>query len=570
MAEKRANREMLADTMSGAKKDVLALAIAAAAILMFIGTGSSVLPTVFRNWVGTGDGTRPDTIVLNALLLNIALIIFGWRRYRELTGELAQHRESENEAKLLAATDSLTGCLNRRSVVPAAEKLLEIARNSNRGAAFFLVDLDNFKKINDLNGHKTGDEILRLCANRMTEILPEGAIIARLGGDEFGIATPYDIHRPDRLDHLAARLIDQVAAPADIGDNVIEVTVSIGIATSHTNDSAVNTVTEQLENGEQPTAEIFMHRADIAMYHAKKQGKNRCSWFEMGMENELRFRNTLETGIREGILNDEFVPFYERQVDLKSGKLTGFEMLARWNSPDLGLVAPDLFIPIAEELGVIAELSERLLAKAFQDALDWHPDLSLSVNISPVQLRDPWFAQKLLRILAENNFPTHRLDVEITESCLHENIGVVRSTITSLRNQGVRISLDDFGTGYSSLAQLRSLPFDRLKIDRSFVGELRDGQVSSKIVESIVALGVGLGLPIVAEGIENDQILATLKKMGNLNGQGYLYGKPLDAKATRAFLEKEGLLLTPSEADELVPKIEIPHEPEKQQNRGAA
>jgi EAL domain-containing protein (putative c-di-GMP-specific phosphodiesterase class I) len=251
------------------------------------------------------------------------------------------------------------------------------------------------------------------------------------------------------------------------------------------------------------------------------------------MESELRFRAELETGIRRGITAGEFVPYYEQQIDLETGELVGFEMLARWNSPQFGLVSPDVFIPIAEELDVIGELSETLIRQALQDAKEWNDKLTLSVNISPVQLRDPWFAQKLLRMLVDGGFPPQRFEVEITESCLHENIGAVRTIITSLKNQGIRISLDDFGTGYSSLSQLRSLPFDRLKIDRSFVNELSGEAMGSDLVEAIISLGRGLSMPVTAEGVESAAILAALRQMGQIKGQGYLYGKPEDAAATR-------------------------------------
>ncbi|HSG34561.1 MAG TPA: EAL domain-containing protein, partial [Sphingomonadaceae bacterium] len=218
------------------------------------------------------------------------------------------------------------------------------------------------------------------------------------------------------------------------------------------------------------------------------------------------------------------------------------------------LVSPNIFIPIAEEIGVIAELSECLMRQAFEDAKQWDPKLTLSVNISPIQLRDPWFAQKLLRLLVETGFPPSRLDIEITESCLHENIGMVRSVLTSLKNQGIQISLDDFGTGYSSFAQLRSLPFDRLKIDRSFVSELAVEGADSKVVEAIVSLGQGLDLPMTAEGIENDEILAALRRMGDFKGQGYLYGRPEDAARTIDRLSRMRLLvavLKKAEADEI-------------------
>jgi EAL domain-containing protein (putative c-di-GMP-specific phosphodiesterase class I) len=268
------------------------------------------------------------------------------------------------------------------------------------------------------------------------------------------------------------------------------------------------------------------------MYHAKKHGRDRHAWFEPQMESEIRFRNALESGLRRGISAGEFVPFYQQQIDIQTGKLVGFEMLARWKSPEFGIVSPEMFIPLAEELGVIGQLSEGLIRTALEDAKEWDPELTLSVNISPIQLRDPWFAQKLLRLLTECGFPPKRFEIEITESCLHENIAVVRSILTSLKNQGVMVSLDDFGTGYSSLAQLRSLPFDRLKIDRSFVTELAGEGANSELVAAIVALGRGLGLPIVAEGIENGEALAVLRQLGDLKGQGYHYGRPEDAAAT--------------------------------------
>jgi EAL domain-containing protein (putative c-di-GMP-specific phosphodiesterase class I) len=268
------------------------------------------------------------------------------------------------------------------------------------------------------------------------------------------------------------------------------------------------------------------------MYHAKKNGRDRHAWFEPQMESEIRFRNALEQGLRHGIGAGEFVPYYQQQIDIQTGKVVGFEMLARWKSPEFGIISPEMFIPLAEELGVIGELSDGLVRQAIHDAKGWDAELILSVNISPIQLRDPWFAQKLLRLLTETGFPPRRFEIEITESCLHENVAVVRSILTSLRNQGVKVSLDDFGTGYSSLAQLRALPFDRLKIDRSFVTELASKGANSELVAAIVALGRGLGLPIVAEGIENEEALAALREFGDIMGQGYHYGMPENAEAT--------------------------------------
>ena len=513
-----------------AQRDVVALGIAAAAIIMFVGAGGSVLPQVVRAW--TVGAQAPDAMLVNALLLNVALIIFGWRRYSDLTREVGERREAEQRAFVLALTDPLTGCLNRRSVGPKTDELLVAAKARGQAVAFLLFDLDNFKIVNDLNGHVAGDALLNAAALRVGELLPVESLLARLGGDEFAAVVLFDPATPATIDRLADRLLETVAKPIDHDGLSIETTISIGIASSDKTRAADGWI----------DAQALLHNADIAMYHAKKQGRNCHYWFEPEMANELRFRSELETGIRRGLTRGEFVPFYEQQIDLETGDIVGFEMLARWQSPSLGLVSPDIFIPIAEEIGVIAEMSEQLIAQALRDASSWDPSLTLSVNISAIQLRDPWFAQRILKLLVEANFPAHRLDIEITESCLHENIGVVRSLITSLKNQGVAISLDDFGTGYSSLAQLSSLPFDRIKIDRSFVAAINASKDASTIVRSITALGEGMNLPITAEGIESREVLDRLRTMGKFKGQGYLYGRPVDAATVAIMLTEKGLL----------------------------
>ena len=514
-----------------AERDLVALGIATAAIMLFVATGGSVLPKVVDAIVGEGIG--PDNLLVNAMLLNIVLIIFGWRRYRELQEEISERRRAEAYARELAETDPLTGCLNRRSMATATERLRAQASIKNLAVAYCMIDLDNFKQINDMHGHSIGDAVLVKLARRVSEQLPKDASLARLGGDEFAFITAFDPAQRERVDDLVIRLYELMALPFELDDLSIDATISIGIATDHD------------EHGFNPLLAdpaALMQRADIAMYNAKKQGKNCYFWFEPTMENELRFRNEMETGIRRGLVEREFVPYYEQQIDLETGELVGFEMLARWRSPNLGVVSPDLFIPIAEEIGLITELSDQLMEQAFQDAQDWDESLTLSINISPIQLRDPWFAQKLLKLLVKHNFPPQRLEIEITESCLHENIGMVRSIITSLRNQGVRVSLDDFGTGYSSLEQLRSLPFDRLKIDRTFIGELKNPGNNSSIVDAIVSLGRGLDMPITAEGVEDEKILDALKKMGKLKGQGYLYGQPESADEVRMRLKSSGFL----------------------------
>jgi len=531
-----------------AERDLVALGILIAAIILFVGTGSTVLTGIVRSWVyGVGN---PDVLLSNALILNIALLIFGWRRYVELNREIVERRKAEETAQRLAHTDALTGCLNRRSIDVAMAVLVERAGASGDDVVVMMIDLDKFKRSNDLHGHQIGDAVLVETAQRIKAILPDRAILARLGGDEFICAAVFAPGSETAIERLAMRINEALAHPVISAGVRAEVTASIGIASGPRPDLH--------DSGRLATT--LLHRADLAMYQAKKAGRNRFCWFEPSMEKELRFRSEIERGIREGLPRGEFVPYYEKQIDLETGELTGFEMLARWQSPRHGVISPEFFIPVAEEIGLIAPLSESLIALALQDAKAWDPKLTLSVNISPLQLRDPWFAQKLLKLLVAANFPPTRLEIEITETCLHENIGVVRSLITSLKNQGIRISLDDFGTGYSSLAQLRTLPFDRIKIDRSFVSSLGSNTDSATIIEAISSLGRGMDLPITAEGIETPEVLEALRKFGKFKGQGYLYGLPASGEDVLEDLAGHGLL-SESDGPFMKPALDGPDSP---------
>lgn len=525
--------------LAEARSDFVALGIAFASLILFIGTAGSLMPQIVSSV--QGQGAAPDTTLTSVVLLNIALLLFGWRRYADLQREILIRRDAEARAQHLAERDPLTQCLNRRSGIPALRVAIEKAQTARMDLAVLMLDLDNFKQINDINGHAAGDAALVATAARLGDLLPRAGVLMRIGGDEFACCVPFARGDTAWVDGLARRVLSAVREPFESGGMQHELTISIGIARF---DCGTEAADESL-------CERLIHQADIAMYNAKKGGRNRVAWFEPAMEDELRNRHELGLAIREGIARGEFVPFYEQQVDIATGEIAGFEMLARWRSPTFGFVTPDTFIPIAEEMDLIAQLSESVIRQALIDARDWDPRLTLSVNISPLQLRDPWFAQRILKLLVDTGFPAGRLELEITESCLHMNIAAVRSVVTSLKNQGIRISLDDFGTGYSSISQLRALPFDRIKIDRSFVSELaRDG--GGDLVEAMIALGRGLNLPITAEGIETPEVLELLRGMGELKGQGYLYGMPEDAAATRALLAQHALLPGTAQAAEPV------------------
>lgn len=526
-AWKRAGR------VGAAERDLIALGIAVAAIVMFVGTGSAVLPRTIAAL--TGDDLGPDRWLTNALLLNIALIVFGWRRYRDLEHEVAERRAAEEAARRLAQTDPLTGFLNRRHFHVTLHDMCVESQARGRAVAVMMIDIDNFKRINDGNGHAAGDRALLATAQRLAAILPPSAVLARIGGDEFACAASFPQDSAVRIDALGAALVAAIAEPVCANGRTIELSASLGIATTDESEGA-------------PDANTLLERADLAMYHGKRNGRNAHHWFDPAMAEEMDRHARLEAGLRTGLERGEFVPFYEQQIDVQTGRVVGFEMLARWNSPDLGLVLPDVFIPLAEKLGVIGDLFDQLLMRALTDAGEWDPSLTLAINVSPLQLRDPWFTQRLLKALVLANFPPARLEIEITESCIHENVGLVRTLMTSMKNQGIRVSLDDFGTGYSSLAQLRSLPFDRIKVDRSFVSAMADDDGSAQIVAAISALGKGLGLPLTLEGIESRDVLDRLQSFGEIKGQGYLYGQPECATLTREKLGAMGLLACRTES----------------------
>lgn len=509
-----------------------------AAALMFIGTGSTVLGAVVDTINGIGGG--PDRTLAAALILNIALMLFGWRRYRDLLVEVAERTKAEERARFLASVDPLTGFLNRRAFMEAGRAALAEARAGDRAAALFLIDLDRFKTVNDVHGHAVGDLVLQEAARRMAAILPPHVPTARLGGDEF-VALMWHEHEPETIERLAGQLVAAMDQPITTQGREVRTGASIGIAVAIVprNDCSIETL---------------IRHADIAMYHSKSIGRNRFSWFEPGMELAVQNRNQIETGIREGMPRGEFVPYFEPQVDVATGELKGFEMLMRWHSPQLGLVMPDRFIGIAEASGLIAELSMVVTRQALDIAKHWDPSLSIAINISPQQLKDPWFSQKLMKLLVETGFPANRLEVEITETSLFENMALVRSIVTSLKNQGVSLSLDDFGTGYSSLSHLRALPFDRIKIDRSFVIAMRDSDDARAIVQAIVRLGESLHMPITAEGVEDEAIAAELVTLGCAKAQGWYYGRPTSPGDTRRLLAARGLVVESGErSDDAAP-----------------
>jgi diguanylate cyclase (GGDEF)-like protein len=513
---------------TGVAKDIVVIGVALAGLLLFLKIDHDTVDRLGEQLVRIG--ATNSNIIVGLLLLNLAVTIYGWRRYRDAAREVVERTAAEKRAQSLACTDPLTGFLNRRSLAQATNDLLASAAKRRQSVALIVVDIDHFKNVNDLHGHLTGDNLLRMTAEVIQKALPRDAVTARLGGDQFAAAFTFDSASPSEVDRIADFIVDRLGKPFDLAGVHTHVSASIGVASSGQDCDSV---------------EMLTRRADIAMQAAKKLGRGRYAWFDASMQRELENRNAIEVGLRRGIPAGEFVPYFEQQIDLVTGSLHGFEMLARWQDPERGLVPPVEFIPIAEECGLIGDLSVSVMRQAFEIAKGWDPSLTLSVNISPIQLKDPWLAQKITKVLVETGFPAERLEIEITESSLFECLGLAQTIIASLKNQGVKLALDDFGTGYSSLAHLRALPFDRIKIDRSFVASINENSDSATIVTAITRLAESLGLAVTAEGIEDEIIEARLLTIGTFKGQGYKFGRPVPAGEVEALLAARGLAAAP-------------------------
>jgi diguanylate cyclase (GGDEF)-like protein len=460
-------------------------------------------------------GSLPDELHV-VFILNVALILFSWRRAKDLQDALEGRAAAETLASEIAYRDHTTGLANRREL----GRLLDAAAAQLGGPRILLLlDLDHFKKVNDLSGHAAGDEVLKHVARNLQILSPEGSCCARLGGDEFAVLLPAG-SLPVEADQLAASILKTSDQQVMFSGFTASTSASIGMCVVD----------------EASSAEDALRRSDIAMYVAKRAGRNRAVWFNDEMELQLQARLELEREIRDGIDKGEFVPFFQPQIDLSTGALTGFEVLARWNSPTRGLVEPLVFIEVAEASGLIAPMSMSVMRQALAEARSWPSHLMVAVNISPVQFRDPALAERVLKIVTETNFPPKRLELEITESSIFEDQQQALATVQSLKNTGICISLDDFGTGYASLTQLQALPFDRIKIDKSFVANFLVDNQSNAIVSTIAALGRSLALPVTAEGVETDAARIELETLGCSSGQGWFFGRPMPADQLRTYL----------------------------------
>jgi diguanylate cyclase (GGDEF)-like protein len=451
----------------------------------------------------------PRTLGVIGVGLGITLLVVG---YLMIAGRNQEKlREAHRRVLQFAQTDTLTGLANRAFFMERMQHLLPRAAADGRRFNVFMIDLDHFKEVNDTLGHGAGDGLLREAAERVKSGLGPGDLLARLGGDEFAILQPVSVDQDSDGALLALKIIQLLSAPFVVQTRNVQIGASIGIAMAP-------------DHGSDP--QELLRKADVALYRAKAAGRRCFTTFRTSMAEEIEARSSLEADLRAAVSLQQFELHYQPVVEALSGRVCGAEALLRWRHPERGLVPPGEFIPIAEATGLIVPLGEWVLRQACKDAASWPETLKVAVNISPVQFRDKDLFGVICGALFEAGLAPGRLEIEITESVLMDSAPEKRVLMDELRDAGISLALDDFGTGYSSLSYLTTFPFTKIKIDRSFVRDISRNGNSEAVVTAIVTLARRLGLTVTAEGIEEDEQAAVLRRCGVDYMQGYLFGRP--------------------------------------------
>jgi diguanylate cyclase (GGDEF)-like protein len=442
----------------------------------------------------------------------------GWVATHE---DITEQRQSEVKIEYMAHHDALTDLANRVLLNDRLEYVLDRVQHGEMVAVHHL-DLDQFKAVNDTFGHPCGDKLLRIVAERLRGLVGEADTIARMGGDEFVIVQA-TIADPADATSLAQAVIDALSEPYDIIDGQQAVIgVSIGISVGP---------------GDGSSPDKLLRNADLALYRAKSDGRGTFRFFEPVMDLQMQTRRIMEQDLRKALPAGEFELHYQPVVNLASKEISGFEALIRWNHPSKGMISPADFIPLAEEIGFIVPMGEWVIRQACATAARWPDDLHVAVNISAIQFRSPGLMQVIVSALAASGLAPTRLEVEITESVLLHNKEATLAVLHQLRALGIRIAMDDFGTGYSSLTYLQSFPFDKIKIDRSFVKNITENSSSLNIVRAVAALANGMGMTATAEGVETAEQLHSIASEGCTEMQGFLFSRPLPAaEIERQFL----------------------------------
>jgi len=461
-------------------------------------------------WTPTTPGRQIITSIapfIAIALAGFALLVAQVMRYMRRTAEAIAAGESR--LRHLAMHDPVCGLPNRIYFGERLETAINEVRAGGPTAAVFYIDLDHFKDVNDTLGHHIGDALILNVTRRLSHVMRGNDLVARLGGDEFAIITACESDAQS-LQAISMRIITAVCAPYSINGHNIMIGASIGIAV--------------IDNRARDAADILRY-ADMALYRAKNEGRNRACIYDAAMDADLSNRKLLEGDLLRAIQNDSLVAVYQPIVNAGGETVIGVEALARWTHPTMGEIPPSQFIPIAEHSGLIIELGEWMLRRACLEGRGW-PGLTIAVNVSPLQFRRSDFVEVVERILKETEFDPSRLELELTETTLLGNLESAELSMLRLKSIGVRFALDDFGTGYSSLLYLRRFPFDKLKIDSSFVRSIEKAADAAAIVHAVVSLGRGLGMKVTAEGVENAEQHLFLRAAGIHSMQGYRFGRP--------------------------------------------
>jgi diguanylate cyclase (GGDEF)-like protein/PAS domain S-box-containing protein len=458
--------------------------------------------------LGADGATRPIEILIRKLAEGGGEAVMAVR-------DLSDRKRAEQRIQHLAHHDSLTGLANRALFRDRLAQAMALAERSGRGVALLCLDLDGFKAVNDLLGHPVGDAVLVEVGNRLVACLRDSDTVARLGGDEFAIVQSF-IDQPRGAAGLAARLVELLAEPFEVEGQRVCIGTSVGVA---------------LFPSDATAPETLLRNADLALYRAKHDGKGTFRFFEQAMDERLQQRRMMEQELRLAMLREEFSLHYQPLFDGASLAIEGFEALLRWQHPERGRISPGEFVPVAEESGLIAPLGRWVLQTACAEAASWPVPWRVAVNLSPAQFKQRDLPQMVGQILRETGLAAARLELEITEGILIDDSARALVILGELKALGVRIALDDFGTGYSSLSYLRRFPFDKLKIDASFVRALGEGGEAEAIVRAIMALGRSLGLSVTAEGVETEDQLARLRAEDCDQVQGFLLGRPMPPDA---------------------------------------
>lgn len=465
-----------------------------------------------------------DELIPLALASVFGLVAALIVRSVQLRRQIAWRVKLEEEANSLARHDALTGLANRRHFVERANMTIARAAPAQSKLAVLAIDLDRFKPINDIYGHGAGDKVLQTVSDRLLGELPAGPLASRMGGDEFAVLMPVDAEEDTHgLERLARRICQKVAEPLHIDGLEFSVTASIGIALFPTDGSDIQTL---------------LTHADMAMYAAKASGRNNFAYFEPKLGEAHRKRYELESELSGAIAGKQIVPYLQPVFDLGTGKLTGFEILSRWDHPVRGVLLPEEFIPLAEDSGQITALTESVLRQACDVVAAWHPTLRYSLNLSPVQFYERRLVDKIVRILEETGMPAGSLEVEITEAVFIEDEERARTVIHALRQNGIAVALDDFGKGYSSLSYLSRFEIDKLKIDRAFIAGRHADERNAKVVNSVIQLGLSLGIETTAEGVQTGEDASWLAERGCAQAQGFHYSKPMPVMTAFGFFER--------------------------------